>query len=408
MADRESENCLEKSELEDSTDQRDYDKKEHEHFLRVVEAFRSYRSHCLRRIQSAEDHYLEMPEQHQNYLPGFRDNLDVMRTCVAHNHEIIKLMLQGAEAMFENKNHTIVNGSDNPHLVPTMFDTDKVKTTIKQFYRDWSQAGQAERDACYGPVLSAVEKRFPPDTHDTKAVNILVPGAGLGRLAHEFAQRGYNCQGNEWSLFMLLASNFVLNKCRNPHSLRLYPWVHQWSNNLRTTHQVCRNPHSLRLYPWVHQWSNNLRTTHQTSPITFPDIDPSHLPEGVNFSMAAGDFMEVYTMPGVWDCVSMVFFLDTAHSVVSYTEAVWKILKPGGYWINLGPLLYHYSDVPGESSIEISYEELRSVIKQVGFDIEEEREDMPCTYTQNPQSMLHYEYRCIFFVARKPLDAPVS
>ena len=35
-----------------------------------------------------------------------------------------------------------------------------------------------------------------------------------------------------------------------------------------------------------------------------------------------------------------------------------------------GPLLYHYSDVPGESSIEISYEDLRSVIKKVGFDIE--------------------------------------
>ena len=54
-----------------------------------------------------------MAEHHHNYLPGFRDNLDVMRTCVAHNHEIIKLMLQGAEVMFENKNHTIVNVSSS-------------------------------------------------------------------------------------------------------------------------------------------------------------------------------------------------------------------------------------------------------------------------------------------------------
>ncbi|XP_070178005.1 carnosine N-methyltransferase-like isoform X2 [Littorina saxatilis] len=325
-------------------EEEDYDKKEHEHFMRVVEAFKSYRSHCLRRIQSAEDHYLELPDQHQNYLPRFRENLDVMRTCVAHNHEVIKLMLQEAEVLFENKNLTVVNGSQDPHLKPTLFDTDKVKTTIKQFYRDWSQAGKEERDACYLPVIAAVEKRFPPDTHDTKGVNILVPGAGLGRLAHEFARRGYNCQANEWSLFMLLASNFVLNKCKNTNSLRLYPWVHQWSNNMRSGHQ--------------------------TSHITFPDIDPSDLPEGVNFSMAAGDFLEVYTMPG--------------------------------------PLLYHYSDVPGESSIEISYEDLRSVIKKVGFDIEEERDNVRCSYTQNPLSMLHYQYRCVFFVARKPLDAPVS
>jgi carnosine N-methyltransferase len=46
----------------------------------------------------------------------------------------------------------------------------------------------------------------------TEEVQILVPGAGLGRLAFEIAKRGYSCQGNEFSLFMLFASNFVLNK----------------------------------------------------------------------------------------------------------------------------------------------------------------------------------------------------
>ena len=44
-------------------------------------------------------------------------------------------------------------------------------------------------------------------------LQVLVPGAGLGRLAFEIARRGFNCQGNEFSLFMLFASNFVLNKC---------------------------------------------------------------------------------------------------------------------------------------------------------------------------------------------------
>lgn len=67
------------------------------------------RSHCLRRIQSAEDDFLELPEHHQQYLPNFRDNLDVMRTCVAHNHEVIKIMIQDAETMFENRNHALVN-----------------------------------------------------------------------------------------------------------------------------------------------------------------------------------------------------------------------------------------------------------------------------------------------------------
>lgn len=47
---------------------------------------------------------------------------------------------------------------------------------------------------------------------DASGVSILVPGAGLGRLAFELAQRGYACQGNEFSMFMLLASNFILNQ----------------------------------------------------------------------------------------------------------------------------------------------------------------------------------------------------
>lgn len=43
-------------------------------------------------------------------------------------------------------------------------------------------------------------------------IKVLVPGAGLGRLAYELAYRGYSCQGNEFSVFMLFASNFVLNR----------------------------------------------------------------------------------------------------------------------------------------------------------------------------------------------------
>ena len=33
-----------------------------------------------------------------------------------------------------------------------------------------------------------------------------------------------------------------------------------------------------------------------------------------------------------------------------------QLLHAGGVWINLGPLLYHYSDIPGENSIEPCYD----------------------------------------------------
>lgn len=39
-------------------------------------------------------------------------------------------------------------------------------------------------------------------------------------------------------------------------------------------------------------------TTDQTQPVQFPDVNPSDLPPTSDFSMAAGDFLEVYQTPG--------------------------------------------------------------------------------------------------------------
>lgn len=38
---------------------------------------------------------------------------------------------------------------------------------------------------------------------------------------------------------------------------------------------------------------NNLQPEHQVQEVYFPDVNPSDLPENAQFSMAAGDFLEV-------------------------------------------------------------------------------------------------------------------
>lgn len=48
-------------------------------------------------------------------------------------------------------------------------------------------------------------------------------------------------------------------------------------------------------------------------------------------------FLFLYT--DIWDCIATCFFIDTAHNVIDYIDTIWKILKPGGIWINLGNLL---------------------------------------------------------------------
>jgi hypothetical protein len=66
------------------------------------------------------------------------------------------------------------------------------------------------------------------------------------------------------------------------------------------------------------------------------------------FSMAAGDFVEIYGKKSNIngdnrvDAVVTCFFLDTAPIILDYIETIDHVLKPGGIWINLGPLLYHW------------------------------------------------------------------
>ncbi|KAM6944402.1 carnosine N-methyltransferase isoform 1-T2 [Lycodopsis pacificus] len=352
-------------------------KLERQHFWRIIDAFRFYRVHVQEQVKHAEHQFLSLPQRHQDLLPEVLSNLARISQCADHNQEILQGIVHNSLHMFENIEY---GEREDPRKVSpsTTFDMDKLKSTIKQFVRDWSETGRAERDTCYLPIIEEIQRLFPNDQYDVSRVSVLIPGAGLGRLAWEIARLGYICQGNEWSFFMLFSSNFVLNRCETVNSLTLYPWIHQFSNNKKSSDQ--------------------------TRPIIFPDVNPQSLPLDADFSMVAGDFVEVYSESDSWDCVATCFFIDTAHNVIEYVETIWKILKPGGVWINLGPLLYHFENMANELSVELSYEDIRTAIVNVGFHIEVEKPSVQTTYTENDRSMLRYVYDCVFFVARKPAD----
>lgn len=99
-------------------------------------------------------------------------------------------------------------------------------------------------------------------------IHVLVPGSGLGRLAFEIAHAGFSAQGNEFSYYMLLASNFILNKAQRVRQFKIYPYVHSFSNIVRADDVLTS--------AWI------------------PDVNPTEIPRGTDFSMVAGDFLEVY------------------------------------------------------------------------------------------------------------------
>nr|CEL65888.1 TPA: hypothetical protein BN1204_017180 [Neospora caninum Liverpool] len=275
---------------------------------------------------------------------------------------------------------------DHEKLVRNM---SKVRSTLRQFVRDWSDEGKEEREAAYGPLLEALESRFP--IHDrSKPPRVLCPGSGLGRLPFEVTRRGYACQGNEFSYFMLMGSDFILNHALKVRSVPLQPYCLSTSNR--------RGQHDHLQTVWI------------------PDVSPNeHISPDTDFSMCAGEFVEVYGcsddtpsgIPGAsqpFDAVLTSYFLDTARNVLLYIRTIAKILRPGGLWANIGPLLYHYAEMPNEMSIELAWDELEEVIK-LWFDIEK-IEWRDAYYTSNPNSMMQVQYHCVFFVAVRNAAPP--
>ena len=96
-------------------------------------------------------------------------------------------------------------------------------------------------------------------------------------------------------------------------------------------------------------YDNNLKMSDQVAAMRFPDVCPALNPAKGNMIMSAGDFLEIFAEPNVYDCVATCF------------------LVPGGIWVNLGSLLYHYSGRRKEDSIEPTFETLITIIEMIGF-----------------------------------------
>lgn len=348
------------------------------HFQRIINSFGLYKTHSLKALKKREDYLEELRPDHQKLLKkhGYHENLEELKFAIEKNAKLIKDIVSCSENMFENVIHDS-NSEWANKVRPTHYDLEKVQSTLKQIVRDWSDAGAAEREDCYGKILLKMEKHFP-DVESRSLKKVLVPGAGLGRLAFEIAKLGFECQGSEFSLFMLIASHFILNKCQSVNSHTVYPYIHNYCNNVKAKDQLAS--------------------------VTFPDIDPNELQEEASFSMAGGDFMEVYNAVeyiSSQDCVVTCFFMDCAHNILEFIEVIHRVLKTGGIWINLGPLLYHFADMLGEKSIEPSYETVKGIVTDFGFEFLEEDTNVKCTYDQNPKNMLQYSYKCAFFTAKK-------
>ncbi|KAL8720910.1 MAG: hypothetical protein Q9225_002296 [Loekoesia sp. 1 TL-2023] len=271
---------------------------------------------------------------------NFLSTLDLVDDAIDANADVAAQILEtGLESFGLEKDPC--DGSPDWRNLATPADLDKARSTIRQLYRDWSAEGASERQASYAPVLHELAHAFG-NVPDKGKIRVLVPGAGLGRLVFELCNQGYDVEGNEISYHQLIASSWILNHTEEAEQYSLFPFALDFSNVMSRAHQL----KTVKI-PDVHP-----ATTLASSMV------PTKKFAADRMNMTAADFSDFYMNArnrNKFDAVATVFFLDTASNLISYIQTVSNCLKPGGIWVNNGPLLWHWAD-RGPSSTEDSTE----------------------------------------------------
>ncbi|KAL8694942.1 MAG: hypothetical protein Q9218_000513 [Villophora microphyllina] len=358
----------------------------------TLDSFKQYRrvAHHNTTHRRRQDFYA-LPSEEWKMLAAppinFLSTLDQVDDAIDANADIAMLIHEAGLESFGLERET-PNRSPDWHGCATSADLDKARSTLRQFYRDWSTAGASERQASYGPVVHDLAIAFAA-VPDKGNVKVIVPGAGLGRLVFELCTQGYNVEGNEVSYHQLLASSWVLNQTERAEQYHIYPFAFDFSNTVSRADQLKQ--------------------------VRIPDVHPatalayiegaSQTPATDRMNMIAADFAEFYSnsmRKGIFDAVATVFFLDTAPNVVRYIRAVHNCLKPGGIWANHGPLLWHWVDrslsqkndssnhhshepvdqrpLSDQGRVELTVEEVLMLICEMGFQIESQEIRQPHEY----------------------------
>lgn len=165
------------------------------------------------------------------------------------------------------------------------------------------------------------------------------------------------------------------------------------------------NQHSLS--PYAHWFSHQLSNESLFRRISFPDILPRFNP---SFHLVEGDFLELKppathsSCLNGYDYIITLFFIDTSLDVLTTLNHIYNLLKPGGTWVNLGPLLWTGG---GQAKVELSLEEVLQAAEEIGFILETDKTNLAshktieCEYTGDKNAMMRWMYKAEFWVSRK-------
>ncbi len=244
--------------------------------------------------------------------------------------------------------------------------------------RDWTLESKPERDNNYGNVLKEVKKYFNYDDKELMKKNnykALVPGTGCCRMAFELAKRGFDVEVNDFCYIYILCDDYLFN------------YSH------KNEFQFC---------PSIHSFSNHYTEESVIKRYAFPDVDIRDeltKAEAKPIKFMKGDFLLLYKgKADLYDCIVTLFFIDVSKNIIEYVEIMHNLLKKGGVWVNLGCLDYFYSR--NHLSIDLTWDELRLVIQNYGFEFKNEVTGFS-PYGVKQGSTVSDSYGTVFFTAMK-------
>eukprot|EP00984_Skeletonema_dohrnii_P015540 scaffold6739_cov186-Skeletonema_dohrnii-CCMP3373.AAC.2 len=245
---------------------------------------------------------------------------------------------------------------------------------IAHLTRDWSEEGAILREE-FGWIKQQLWRYHYEMNQTTESVlsPILVPGAGIGRLAFDlafaqdeectndcFASYPFAVEAMDNSIVMAAAAYHLFHysndsMASNQGQTKIYPFV---SDSLSNEVDTQRRWDSAQIPE--QSVMDQLRNVHEWQPHQRPKL-----------SYTVGDFVTTYSSTskqGCYGSLVSVFFIDTATNIYEYILTIRHLLKNGlkngGVWINLGPVQWHQN-----CQLHPTTNELRDMIEAAGFEI---------------------------------------
>jgi len=263
------------------------------------------------------------------------------------------------------------NGEEEPY--------DTASHILTHMTREWTDSGASIRIDTHDWIVDELlsyhnELDSSSDCQESPLSPVLVPGAGLGRLAFDIAfthsnRTDINTKSQYFYPFIVEAIDNSLVMGGAAYQLFHYHHSEHDEENL-TMYPMANDPYINEVNS-ERRWKSSVfpedKVSDQFNNLLKDMKQSSDAFQQPNISYVIGDFVRIYASPtkqNVYGSVATCFFIDTATNIYEYILTIRNLLRTGGLWINLGPVQWHRN-----AQLQPTTAELKDLILLAGFEI---------------------------------------